>query len=432
MKSKYVASFFAAFLIGNAATVFAQLPPEKSIKIVVTPNHENWLYNMGEKATFSIAIYKKGTLVENTKVGYEVGHEKMTPTKKDSLALAKGKAEIEGGTLKEPGFLRCIVTAKVEGVVYKGMATAGFNPEKLEPTVTQPADFDQFWDKAKDELAKIPIDPKMLLLAEKSTGSVNVYELSLGNIDKSRFYGILCVPKKEGKYPAIFLPPGAGVKPIYADMSLAAKEVITLTVGVNGIPVTMDEGVYKDLSVGALKQYPNIGLEDKNRYYYKRVFLGCLRSIDFLTSMPEFDGQNLGVMGGSQGGALSIVTTALDSRVKFLAVHFPAMCDMTGFLHKRAGGWPLYFTGYNPQVQVKEKQETISYYDVVNFAKRIKVEGIYTWGYNDEICSPTSIYCAYNNITAPKNLVLSLETGHYILPETNAKLTAWLIGKLKK
>jgi hypothetical protein len=39
---------------------------------------------------------------------------------------------------------------------------------------------------------------------------------------------------------------------------------------------------------------------------------------------------------------------------------------------------------------------------------------------------------ANNNITAPKNLVISLETGHYIYPETNAKLTDWLLEKLKK
>jgi len=78
----------------------------------------------------------------------------------------------------------------------------------------------------------------------------------------------------------------------------------------------------------------------------------------------------------------------------------------------------------------KDKIATCSYYDVVNFARLLKVEGLYSWGYNDETCPPTSMYAAYNVIKAEKSLFLALETGHWIFPEQTEKLNNWLLQKL--
>lgn len=152
-----------------------------------------------------------------------------------------------------------------------------------------------------------------------------------------------------------------------------------------------------------------------------------------MTSLPQYDGQHLGVAGGSQGGALSIVTAALDTRVKFLAAHYPALSDLTGYLKGRAGGWPHFFAKNNLAYNnTKEKLKTVQYYDVVNFARLLKVPGIYSWGFNDEVCPPTSMYSAYNVINAPKTLFLALETGHWTFPEQNEKTNNWMVEQLKK
>ncbi|MEO5815937.1 MAG: hypothetical protein ABIT20_11725 [Gemmatimonadaceae bacterium] len=50
--------------------------------------------------------------------------------------------------LRYPGFLRATATAVVDGANYTGMATAGFTPEKITPSVTMPDDFQQFWAKS--------------------------------------------------------------------------------------------------------------------------------------------------------------------------------------------------------------------------------------------------------------------------------------------
>ena len=273
----------------------------------------------------------------------------------------------------------------------------------------------------------------MTLLPELCTEKVNVYHVNLQNFRVgSRLYGILCVPKKEGKYPALLKVPGAGVRPYRGDVGMAEKGIITFEIGIHGIPVNMDPGVYTDLGNGVLNGYPNYNMDNKDRYFYKRVYVGCVRANDFLVNLPQFDGTNLAVTGGSQGGALSIITAALDSRVKYLAAVHPALSDVTGYLNGRAGGWPHMFDKNNLAYNnTKEKIETMAYYDVVNFARQLKVPGLYTWGFNDETCPPTSMYASYNVISAPKELYLALETGHWTYPEQREKLSVWLEKKLK-
>jgi len=423
-------SFF--FLITCSAVLQAQ-PMEQSIKVVVAPDHDNWTYKTGEKVKFSISVLQNGNLLKNVKIRYEVGAERMEPTKKDSTVLTNGTLSIDGGTLKTSGFLRCLVVAKVNGKEYRDIGTAGFDPLTIKPTVENPSDFTQFWDKAKAEAAKIPMDAKMTLLPDRCTEKVNVYHVNLQNFRAgSRFYGILCVPKKEGKYPALLQVPGAGVRPYAGDIALAERGVITLQIGIHGVPVTMDPGVYTDLGNSTLNGYFNYNLDNRDRYYYKRVYLGCVRANDFLVSLPQYDGTNLGVCGGSQGGALSIVTASLDPRVKYLAAFYPALSDVTGYLNGRAGGWPHLFDKNNlPYNNTKEKLETVKYYDVVNFARLLKVPGFYSWGFNDETCPPTSMYASYNVITAPKELFLALETGHWTYPEQREKFNNWIVGKLR-
>ena len=424
--------YIFSFLLVSSIT-FAQ-PATQMIKVMVAPDHDDWTYKIGEKVTFSVTVLKWGNPLKNTKITYQIGPEKFE-TKKDSATLKDGMIKLDGGTMTTSGFLRCTVIAKVDGKEYRNLATAAFEPEKIQPAVEMPSDFNEFWNKAKANLAKVPMDAKMTLLPERCTETVNVYHLNLQNYKEggtTRLYGILCVPKKEGKYPALLRVPGAGVRPYAGDVRTAERGVITLEIGIHGIPVTMDAGVYTDLAAAALSGYWTYNLDNRDQYYYKKVFLGCVRANDFLVSLPQFDGTNLAVTGGSQGGALSIVTAALDSRVKWTAPTYPAMSDMVGYLKGRAGGWPHIFDKNNPHHNTEAKIKTAAYYDVVNFAKNLKVPCIYSMGFNDETCPPTSMWAAYNSISSPKELKLYQETGHWTFPEENEIIQNWLLDKLIK
>lgn len=96
---------------------------------------------------------------------------------------------------------------------------------------------------------------------------------------------------------------------------------------------------------------------------------------------------------------------------------------MNGYLGDKTGGYPHHFRGDRKGEATPEKVKTLEYFDVVNFAKRLKCPVRMTWGFNDNTCPPTTSYEVYNVITSPKEAELTpinehwtsenMERGHY-------------------
>ncbi len=79
----------------------------------------------------------------------------------------------------------------------------------------EPKDFDAFWKKALDEARQNDLNPTKVLLPERCTKDKNVYEISYNNNRwGSKMYGILSVPVKEGKYPALAPCSWCGCSPL--------------------------------------------------------------------------------------------------------------------------------------------------------------------------------------------------------------------------
>ncbi|MBD5245793.1 MAG: prolyl oligopeptidase family serine peptidase, partial [Barnesiella sp.] len=160
--------------------------------------------------------------------------------------------------------------------------------------------------------------------------------------------------------------------------------------------------------------YPSINMERRDDYYYNRVIRGAVRAVDFIETLPQFNGC-VATYGGSQGGYLSIAVAALHPSVKFVVANFPAMSDLTGYAHNRAGGWPHLFKDEKNRTPLLF--DNLSYYDTVNFARNIKVPGYYAFGFNDLTCAPTTTYSVYNSVDAPKTLYTAPLAGHFLLTE---------------
>ena len=245
------------------STLSAQIRGSE-IQVLVQPDHQDWTYKTGEKATFTVSVLRSGTLVDNVSIDLAAGPEMYQDVKKQTV-LKDGTTKLTG-TMKQPGFYRVDVTAHVDGKDYKGACGAAFSPELLQPSTVMPKDFSEFWQGVISEARKTPLEPTKRLLPERCTKDVNVYEVSFQNLQANyRTYGILCVPVKEGKYPALLRVPGAGVRPYGGDIWTATQGAITLEIGIHGIPVTMEQKVYDDVFNGA---------RDRRLYPCSRLYRG--------------------------------------------------------------------------------------------------------------------------------------------------------------
>ena len=402
------------------------------IQVNVVPDHQDWHYEVGQTAVFKVSVTKSSTLLDNVTIDYQAGPEMYQDVKKQGVVLKDGTLTIKGKMTK-PGFYRVDVKAYVNGKEYKGACAAAFSPEQLQPTTVMPADFESFWSNAIAEARKTVLNPTKRLLPERCTADVNVYEVSFQNIQQNwRTFGILCVPVKEGKYPALLRVPGAGVRPYGGDVYGASQGAITLEIGIHGIPVTMEQKVYDNIFNGALMGYWETGMDDRDKNYYKRVVLGCIRALDYIEQYTPWNGKELGVTGSSQGGFLSLATAGLDKRITCYGAVHAAMCDYTAALKGVACGWPHYF--YWNKGKGQEKQIEMSrYYDGVNFARLItdRQHGWFSFGYNDDVVPPTTAYATYNTVKGPKAISPYQATWHFWFQEQWDEWENWLLKALK-
>ncbi len=401
-----------------------------NIVVTVEPDHQDWHYQLGQTARFQVEVRRQGTLLPNVSIDYAAGPE-MYQTEKKSLTLKDGTLELKG-TMKQPGFYRVDVVAHVDGKDYKSACAAAFAPEQLQPSTVMPQDFEQFWQEAMKQARYTDLNPTRRLLPERCTKDVNVYEVSFNNIKwGSRTYGILCVPVKEGSYPALLRVPGAGVRPYQGDIWTASQGVVTLEIGIHGVPVTMPQQVYTDMNEGTLSGYWEFGMDDRDKSYYKHVIVGCLRAVDYIEQYTPWNKQQLGVTGSSQGGFLSLAVAGLDKRVTCYAPVHAALCDHTNSLRGKACGWPHYFY-WNKGKGMEKHIETSRYYDGVNFARLItpQQKGWFSFGYCDDVVPPTSAWATYNTVKGPKEISPYQATWHYWHQEQWDEWESWLLKEL--
>ena len=177
--------------------------------------------------------------------------------------------------------------------------------------------------------------------------------------------------------------------------------------------------------------YLENGLDNLDNYYMRRVYMGMVKCIDLLTSLPEWDGQNVVVQGGSQGGALSLITAALDSRVTLCVANHPALADMGAYSEKgRTGGYPHFQR--TPGMLTPDKLNTMAYYDVVNFARHIECPVYLTWGYNDDTCPPTTSYAVWNTLHCQKEALITPINEHWTSEDTERHQLDWILDKIRK
>lgn len=434
-------AFILAMNMSGVQNIKAENYPYKSDYLWLTvPDHADWLYQTGENAKVEVSFCKYG-IPRDGELKYSIGNDMLQPDKHGSVKLKNGRAVINMGTKKTPGFRDMKLSVSLDGKTYEHHIKVGFSVDKIKPYTQEPQDFRSFWQKNVEELKQVPMSYTKELYKDYCTDKIDCYLVKL-QIDKMghSMYGFLFYPKnaQPGKHPIVLCPPGAGIKTIKDPMRnkyYAENGFVRFEVEIHGLDPRISSETFGEISRAFNDRnggYLANGLENKDIYYMKHVYVGLVRCIDFLTSLPEWDGKNVAVQGGSQGGALAIIAAGLDSRVTQCVANHPALSDMAGYAAKGGtGGYPHFCR--QPQIlSNKDCLNTLAYFDVVNFARYVKAPTYLTWGYNDVTCPPTTSYAVWNTLKCTKESLLTPINEHWTTTETNRGQMEWIKAHLLK
>ena len=410
------------------------------VTIRLTPDHANWTYACKEKVHLDLQVVQHNVAVPNVTVTYSWGYEQRPALKKDSIRI--GGSSSTSVSLKgadKPGFMTFTATVQVEGESYTNYINLAF-----EPTTTLPEDFLSWWQSELEKAEKVPLLPVFKHEPEMSNGKADVYMVHFQNHKAGSYiYGMLTVPKTPGKHAAVVEYPGAGIHKFQSgNMAWADSDIVCLQIGIHGIPLDMPAEVYQNLTNGGMANYAYLGLEHRDNYYYRRVYLGAAKAVDFLKSLDYVDSTRIGVYGGSQGGLLSLVVGALKPEVRCVSAAYPAMCETAGSRYERAEGWPRLFV-WRKGTDTPQIRDVVRYFDAVNFARFVRQDIQFIQGYNDHVCMPTTTFSAYNVLPLPettsdapaasphKTLLTPYDCSHWLYPEQHAARRTWMCKRLK-
>ena len=387
MKSLYQLLLCFLLIIGLSAISFGQ-------NIVLKQSNESGIYRKGEIITVTALLED----LEADSLSLKIRKNYSTETRNQKVKYSGGQIEIFNGSFNEPTSLIFEVRANSNNAAI-GLVV---DPEHFQTGTIRPKDFDKYWKNEKKKLRNLPMEIKSNPVEniEKGYSCSNV-EINCTGPKPARGYFAKPESAQPKSLPIVLFVRAAGVKGDwcqskpkdvvnYAKMGNGA---LAFDLNAHGMLNGQPQEYYDELEKGELKNYWEIGLENRNDFYFRGMYLRLIRTLDFLTRQPEWDGKRIIVIGESQGGGQALAAAGLDHRVTAAVATVPAMCDFGAALEGKIGGWP------NPFAYKKDRNKlmaTIPYFDTAHLLKNCKATLVTEIGFIDTTCPSNSIYAAIN------------------------------------
>ncbi len=274
-----------------------------------------------------------------TRFAYDITKNEFEVLKSGMLDLSRGTATLEI-VVNEPSMVYVQVTPEGEqpppadAAQRKPYASVGaaVAPDRLQPSVPRPADFDDFWAAKLKAQRELPMNPVLTPVASDVPG-VDVSTVRLDSLG-SHMQGYVAKPQREGRFPALAIYQGAGVRAETGRRGdCAAEGWLVLDVDAH------DKA--PDAPTGPPNDYQTIGNTDREQSFFRNMYLRDSRAIDYLATRTDWDGKTLVILGTSQGGQQGLVTAGLNpDRITALLVNEPSGGDTNGELHGRRAAYP--------------------------------------------------------------------------------------------
>ncbi|WP_170122628.1 acetylxylan esterase [Mucilaginibacter oryzae] len=398
---------------GGSAGAGGKAAGEDEVSTVLNINSKDGSF--GSTASFSFEVKNNYDTNQEGTISYIITTDKGQTVKTLSRPVNLGKKSTSKYDFEVPGlkmgFYKLNMMINVSDYDDTTRRAFGIRPEEIKSQYARPADFDQFWQNAKDELARVKPNYKVTELPSMNTNNRKVYEIEMKSLDNLTIRGYMTVPisKNKGKKFSVLLGlPGYQVK-LYPIVGLD-PDLVIITLNTRG------QGTSRDVIHTERDAFISYRIEDKNKYVMRGVIMDCVRAVDFIYAQPNLRHDQILATGGSMGGYLALALAGLDHRVTLCSAQNPIMSDIRNLVGSVE--WPIndikkYVLG-NPGVTFDQVLNNLDYYDTKNFAATIQCPTIMGLGLLDPYVPPGNGYAVYNSLNADKRLMVFKNLGHEV------------------
>lgn len=385
--------------------------------LAINSEQKSGIYPLGTEVVFTIGGVEPDEM-EGVRVTIQRdGFEKSAPL----------QAARDGATLKVRFTPEAAGWYVCEAAANNQPARAGVMvaPETIAPSIPAPDDFDEFWNARKAAMKATAPEAK-LIPVESPDPTIECFDLAIPCPQTKAARGYYACPKgaRARSCPAILHLRAAGVaghwcKASAQNAASLAREYGAIVVDINahGMLNGQPPEYYQDLEQGELRHYPTQGADDRDKFYFVGMYVRLLAAVEFIAAQEPWDGTHLVTTGESQGGGQALAAAGLDRRVSAVVAIVPAMCDFTGPVVGRLGGWPMPVGRDIENEHTRKVIEAVRYCDNVHLAARSRAATLIFVGLIDTACPPPGIFATYNTLAGPKQIVAYPHKPHNGLPE---------------
>jgi cephalosporin-C deacetylase len=288
----------------------------------------------------------------------------------------------------------------------------------------EPADLDRWWRLRLDEARAAAREPTLTRYEPGTYGPVEVYdtEFSGAGGDRIRAWYLRPAGEPGTGTPTVvkFIGYGGGRGRPAEHILLPALGYAMLVMDTRGQGGRWSTGATGDHVDGWHAGPENAtvmtrGIARPEDYYFTRLITDAVRAVEMACALSG--AARVAVSGMSQGGGLSLAAAALiPELVAVCHADVPFLCDI-----QRA----ITLAPQAPYTEVPEflahqvdlvpaALDTLRYVDCALLARRITARCLLSVGLMDMICPPSTVFAAYNEITASKDISVFPFTGHEV------------------
>jgi cephalosporin-C deacetylase len=287
----------------------------------------------------------------------------------------------------------------------------------------EPDGLDAWWTGRIEEARALARPPAVTPHQPGLYGPVEVYDVEFSGGAGDRIRAWYLRPRDTPEAPAVvkFIGYGGGRGTPGEHILLPALGYALLVMDSRGQGGKWTTGATPDGARGTGPENAQVmtrGITRPEDYYYTRMFTDAVRAVDTAVELAAASSDavaQVAVTGGSQGGAHALAAAALNRDiVRVCHADVPFLCDIQRAITLAPQAPYTEIPQFLSQnlALIEPALNTLRYVDCALLARRITAATLMSVGLMDDVCPPSTVFAAYNEIASAKEIAVFPYTGH--------------------